>query len=60
MIRTSTLDRLGPADPLEGARLEDPEELGLHRLRDLADLVEEQGPAVRRLEPALLASGRPR
>src|SRR5262249_55547127 len=37
---------------LELALLENPQELGLGRQRQLADLVEEQGPAVGQLEPA--------
>ena len=49
------LDRLGPADPLERARLEHAEQLRLHRRRDVADLVEEQGAAVGELEPPFLA-----
>ena len=43
---------LGPADPLELALLEDAEDLGLGRQRQLADLVEEDRPAGGALEPA--------
>src|SRR5262249_54016635 len=50
-------DGLGSADALEGPLLEDAEELGLALGGELADLVEEQGPAVGELEPPDLALG---
>ena len=52
MMRTSA--RTGPrrADPLERPVLQHAQELGLHVDAELADLVEEQRAAVRRLEPA--------
>ena len=40
-------------DALELAFLQDPQQLGLQFQRQIADLVEEQRPAVRQLEPAL-------
>src|SRR5207247_11433966 len=46
-------DRLGAADPLELALLEDPEELWLQLQGQVPDLVEEERPAVSQLEPAL-------
>ena len=46
------LDRGGPADPLELALLQHPEQLDLEIERQIADLVEEDGPAVGQLEPA--------
>ena len=46
------LDRLGAAHPEEGPALQHPEQLDLGGGRDLADLVEEDGPAVGQLEPA--------
>ena len=46
------LDRLGAADPLEPLVLEHPQQLGLHAQRQVADLVEEERPAVGELEPA--------
>jgi hypothetical protein len=50
--------RGGPANPLELALLEDPQELGLDGQRQLRDLVEEQRPARGQLEaPGLLAIG---
>ena len=52
-MRTSTLMRLGAADPLELALLQHAQQLGLERRRDLADLVEEQRAAVGQLEAAL-------
>ena len=45
--RMSTLQR-PPAEPLDLALLQHAQELDLHVARDLADLVEEQGPAVGR------------
>jgi hypothetical protein len=52
------LDRPDPADPLEALLLEDAQQLDLGRARKIADLVEEQRPAVRQLEsPALLPVG---
>src|SRR5262249_5650106 len=45
------LAALGVAHPLEGPLLEDAEEFGLHRQRELADFVEEEGAVVRELEP---------
>ena len=53
------LDALRPADPLEGARLEDAEELRLGRGCHLAHLVEEERPAVRGFEAAASACHRP-
>ena len=41
-------DRLRPAHALEGALLEEPQQLRLQLVRDVADLVEQHGPAVRR------------
>ena len=46
------LDRLDAAHPEEGAALQHPEQLDLGGRRDLADLVEEDGPGVGQLEPA--------
>jgi hypothetical protein len=40
------------ADPPDGARLEHPQQLGLERERQVADLIEEDGTAVRLLERA--------
>src|SRR5206468_7427842 len=51
------LDRLGATHPEEGAGLEHTEELYLRRGRDVADLVEEDGPAVGQLEAAEPALG---
>ncbi|ALC15448.1 hypothetical protein DSOUD_0660 [Desulfuromonas soudanensis] len=47
------LDVLGAADAAEGALLEDSQELGLHAEVHVADLVEEDGPAVGGLEETL-------
>ena len=44
--------RLLPAQPLEGALLQGPKQLHLKRRRQVADLVEEQGTAVRLLQPS--------
>ena len=55
ITRTSTLIVCVAADALELALLEDAQQLGLDRRRDLADLVEEQRAAVGELEPAVLA-----
>src|SRR5262245_12460643 len=49
------MQRLGAAQALELAELKHAQELGLRGQRQLADLVEEQRPAPRELEPALLA-----
>ena len=49
------LQALMTADPFESLLLEDPEQLGLHRLRNVADLVQEDRPLVGQLEPALAA-----
>jgi hypothetical protein len=46
------LDRFGAAQPVEGPVLQYPKQLHLHTRRDLADLVEEDGPAVRQFEAA--------
>ena len=53
--RTSTVDRLGAADAADLLALEHAQELRLHRERQLADLVEEDGAAVRALERAGVA-----
>src|SRR5205085_10151916 len=51
-------DLRGAADARDHLALEDAQELGLHRRRDLADLVEEARAAARGLEePELLALG---
>ncbi len=57
--RTSTCMRLGAADPLDLALLEHAQQLGLQARAHLADLVEEDGAAVGRLEAADLLA-RPR
>ena len=54
MIRTSTLRATVDAEPLDLAVLEDAEELRLQGGVELADLVEEERPAVGELEPARL------
>ena len=46
-------DGLAAADPLELPLLQDAQQLDLRLERQLADLVEEQRPAVRQLEPPL-------
>ena len=46
------LDRLVAADPLELLLLQEPEDLALEHRRHVADLVEEEGPAVALLELA--------
>ena len=46
------LDRLDAAEPLELMFLEDPQQLHLDPEIDVADLVEEERPAVRALEPS--------
>jgi len=52
------LDVLGPADRSDLPGLEDPEQRGLERERHLGDLVEQQGPAVRRPEqPRVVGHG---
>ena len=53
--RTSTLIGCLAADALELALLQHAQQLGLHRRRDVADLVEEQRAAVGELEAAELA-----
>src|SRR6185295_6138222 len=50
------LDVLLAADAAERTPLEDPEQGRLDRQRQLADLVEEDRPAVRQLEGSLLAA----
>jgi len=51
-------ERLGAADPLQLPVLQDPQELDLHVHRQLGDLVEEDGRAVRQLEaPGLAGQG---
>ena len=59
-MRTSTLMRLVAADALERALLQEAQQLDLDRRRDLADLVEEQRPAVGLLEAPFAAAGRAR
>ena len=54
------LDRLRAADPVDRLRLQEPQELHLDRAGDLADLVQEERPAVRRLEAADPPLGRAR
>ena len=54
------LDRLGRADAPDLALLEHAQELHLHLRADLADLVEEERPAVGLLEEAALRGGRAR
>ncbi len=48
------LDRPRSADPLEGLLLQDPQQLHLRALRQVANLVEEQAAAVGQLEPAAM------
>ena len=55
ITRTLTLMVLGLPEPLELARLQHAQQLRLHIERQLADLVEEEGRAVRDLEAADLA-----
>src|SRR5881397_1727154 len=50
-------DRPLAADPFELAFLKQPQQLGLHRRRHVADLVEKEGAAVRLLELAEVARG---
>ena len=50
--RTSVLDRLVPADALERLVLQQPQHLGLHGQRHVADFVEEKRAAVALLELA--------
>ena len=58
MTRDVHLDALRAAHPLETPFLQHAQQLGLHRRRDVADLVEEQRAAVGLLETALaLADG---
>ena len=45
-------DRLTPADALDHPLLEEAQQLDLERQRDVADLVEEQGAALRHLDLA--------
>ncbi len=54
------LQRLDAADPLDLALLENAQELRLEVERELSQLVEEDGPAVRELEHALARRGRAR
>ena len=58
MTRTSTI--IGPlaANALQLAFLQHAQQLRLHRQRHVADLVEEQRPAVRLLELAEMTRGR--
>ena len=56
MTRRSTLRRLQGADRAELALLEQAQELDLQSRRKVADLVEEGGPAVGRLDQPLLVS----
>ena len=58
--RTSTSIGLVAADALDLALLEDAEQLGLHRRRQLADLVEEERAAVGQLEAARCGGDRRR
>ena len=53
-------DRRGSSHPDQFALLEDPQELDLQTQRELAQLVQEQGPSVGLLDPALLERSRPR
>ena len=52
MMRTSTLDGLVAAHPLERAGLQHPQDFGLRRRRHVADLVQEDGAAMALLELA--------
>ena len=52
------LERLAAADALDLALLQDAQELGLHRQRHVADLVEEERAAARALELAAALLGR--
>ena len=58
--RTSTAMRLRAAQALELLLLQDAQQLGLQRRRDVADLVEEQRAAVGQLEAADLLRDRRR
>ena len=55
------VDRKGPLppDPLEGALLERPQELHLHRFRKVRHFIEENGAAVREFKAALLVADGP-
>src|SRR5206468_5374990 len=53
------LERARPPQALEFALLEHPQDLGLRDQREIGDLVEEERAAVRQLEAAFLAPGRP-
>ena len=55
-MRTSTVERLAGADSLEGAFLQNAEQLGLHFEGDVADFVEEERAAVGQLEAADLVA----
>ena len=57
--RTSTLDRLVGAEAHDLAVLQHAQELGLHRLRHVADLVQEERAAVGVLEAALAVGRAP-
>ena len=57
MTRTSTVIGRLAADALELPLLEHPQQRELHLRRQLADLVEEDRPAVGQLEPAERAAG---
>ena len=50
------LDRLGAADAADLALLQDAQQLRLHLAGDVADLVEEDGAALRLFEDAALAT----
>ena len=58
-MRASVLSLVLPPDALELALLEHAQQLGLQRQRQLAHLVEEQGGAVRDLEPSFPHGGAP-
>ncbi len=59
MMRTSTSMVRVPPDALEGALLQDTQELDLKIGGQIPDLVEKQASSVGELEPALLDRGRP-
>jgi hypothetical protein len=54
------VDRLGAAEPLEFALLQDAQQLDLRREVEIADLVEKQRAAVRQLEPPFFGGMRAR
>ena len=51
-------ERLPAADPRERPLLDEPQQLHLHRQRDLAHLVEQQRPSVCQFQPASSSVGR--